>query len=169
VITKPPGRKRQASIAGDNDAPPQTLAIAERVGKLLAERGYVLVSGGRGGVMEAAFRGAMSAGGMTIGILPGPDAATANPWCTVVLPSNLGAARNVLVGLSGDLMVALGSSAGTLSEVCFAWVHGRPIYTIAGHSAFLDRLEGKPLDGRATSQIVVCKDVDELATRISQL
>ena len=106
---------------------------------MLGRRGITLITGGRrGGVMEAASRGAARAGGLTVGITPGDDARAANPWCDIVLPTGLGHARNAITALAGDFVVAVGGGAGTLSELCFAWIHARPIYVLAGSEGWSD-------------------------------
>ncbi|MBI4799350.1 MAG: TIGR00725 family protein [Desulfarculus sp.] len=118
---------RLVSVIGAGQAGPEALAQAQEVGRLLAAGGYGVVTGGLGGVMEAAARGAASAGGLTLGILPGLDPQAANPWCRVVIPSGLGQARNVLVVLSGLGVVAVSGGAGTLSEIGHALKVGKPV------------------------------------------
>jgi hypothetical protein len=100
---------------------------AEEVGRLLAERGCVVVTGGRGEVMAAASRGAKSAGGTTIGILPGTDRSDANEWVDHVVVTGLGHMRNFAVAASADAVIAVGGRWGTLSEIAFAKLLGRPI------------------------------------------
>lgn len=100
---------------------------AEAVGRALAERGAVVVCGGRGGVMEAACRGARSAGGTTVGILPGLERAEANAWVDVAIPTGLGEARNALVVCAADALVAVGGEFGTLSEIALALAAGKPV------------------------------------------
>jgi uncharacterized protein (TIGR00725 family) len=100
---------------------------AEEVGRLLAERGCTVVCGGRGEVMAAAARGAKSAGGTTIGILPGTSRTDANEWIDHVVVTGLGHARNAIVAASGDAVIAVGGSYGTLTEIGFARVYGRPV------------------------------------------
>jgi uncharacterized protein (TIGR00725 family) len=100
---------------------------AEEVGRLLAERGCTVVTGGRGEVMAAASRGAKAAGGTTIGILPGEDRAAANEWVDHVVVTGLGPMRNFAVAASGDAVIAVGGSWGTLSEIAFAKLLGRPV------------------------------------------
>jgi len=102
-------------------------ARAEEVGRLLAERGCTVVCGGRGEVMAAAARGAKSAGGTTIGILPGTSRAEANEWIDHVVVTGLGHARNAVVAATGDAVIAVGGSYGTLTEIGFARVFGRPV------------------------------------------
>jgi uncharacterized protein (TIGR00725 family) len=100
---------------------------AEEVGRLLAERGCTVVCGGLGEVMAAASRGAKSAGGTTIGILPGTSRADANEWIDHVVATGLGHARNAVVAASGDAVIAVGGSYGTLTEIGFARIFGRPV------------------------------------------
>ena len=103
---------------------------AERVGRLLGERGCTLVCGGRGEVMAAAARGARSAGGTTIGILPGERREDANEWIDHVVVTGIGHARNLAVVASGDAVIAVGGEWGTLSEIAYARKLGRPVVAI---------------------------------------
>lgn len=105
---------------------------AEEVGRLLAERGCTVVTGGLGEVMAAAHRGARAAGGTTIAILPGEDRSAANPWADHVVATGVGHARNLAVAASGDALIAVGGSWGTLAEVAFARRLGRPVVALAG-------------------------------------
>ncbi len=100
---------------------------AEEIGRLLAERGCTLVCGGRGEVMASAARGAKSAGGTTIGILPGETRADANEWIDHVVVTGIGHARNLAVVASGDAVIAVGGRYGTLAEIGFALTLGRRV------------------------------------------
>ena len=102
-------------------------ARAEEVGRLLAERGCTVVTGGLGEVMAAAARGAKGAGGTTIGILPGERREDANPWIDHVVVTGIGHARNLAVVASGDAVIAVGGSWGTLAEIGFASRLGRVV------------------------------------------
>jgi uncharacterized protein (TIGR00725 family) len=102
-------------------------AAAEPVGRLVAERGAVLVCGGLGGAMEAACRGAKEAGGTTVGLLPGPDRAGANPYVDVALPTGLAQGRNFLIVHAADALIAVGGGYGTLSEIALALRLGKPV------------------------------------------
>ena len=103
---------------------------AEEVGRLLAQSGCVVVSGGRGEVMAAAARGAKSAGGTTIGILPGESRTGANEWIDYAIATGIGHARNLAVVASGDAVIAIGGAWGTLAEIGFARVLGRPVVVL---------------------------------------
>lgn len=102
-------------------------AQAEEIGRLLAERGCTVVCGGLGEVMAAVARGAKSAGGTTIGILPGETRADANEWIDHVVVTGIGHARNLAVAASGDAVIAVGGEWGTLAEIAFARRLGRPV------------------------------------------
>jgi len=103
---------------------------AEEIGRLLAERGCTLVTGGLGEVMAAAARGAKGAGGTTIGILPGESRADANEWIDHAVVTGIGHARNLAVVASGDAVIAVGGSWGTLAEIGFARRLGRPVVVL---------------------------------------
>jgi uncharacterized protein (TIGR00725 family) len=109
------------AVVGPGDASADQIATAEEVGRELAQRGAVLISGGLGGVMEAACRGARQAGGTTVGLLPGLDRAAANEFVEVALPTGLGEARNALVARAADALIAVGGGYGTLSEIALAF------------------------------------------------
>ncbi|MEA2454637.1 MAG: hypothetical protein QOI45_899 [Thermoleophilaceae bacterium] len=112
------------AVVGPGDEP---TAAAADVGRLVAERGAVLVCGGLGGAMEAACRGAKQAEGVTVGILPGSDRSDANPYVDVALPTGLGEARNALVVRAADVVIAIGGGYGTLSEIALALKAGKRV------------------------------------------
>lgn len=103
---------------------------AEEVGRLLAEQGATVVTGGLGEVMAAASRGARSAGGTTIGILPGESRAHGNEWLDHVVVTGIGHGRNLAVVASGDAVIAVGGRYGTLAEIGFALTLGRPVVVL---------------------------------------
>lgn len=107
-------------------------ARAEEVGRLIAERGATLVCGGLDEVMEAAARGAKAGGGVTIGILPGESRRDANQWIDHVVVTGIGHARNLAVAASGDAVIAVGGGFGTLTEIAYARILGRPIVVLEG-------------------------------------
>jgi uncharacterized protein (TIGR00725 family) len=113
---------------------PQEAEWAAAVGRLLGERGAVLVCGGLGGVMEAAAGGAQQAGGLTVGILPGCDPAEANPNIDVALATGMGEMRNALIVRAARAIIAIGGGWGTLSEIALARRVGTPVVGL--HDAF---------------------------------
>jgi uncharacterized protein (TIGR00725 family) len=114
-------------VVGPGDASSEELWRAEEVGAGLASLGAVVVTGGLGGVMEAACRGARSRRGRTLGILPGEDRAEANGWVEIAVPTGLGELRNGLVVRASDGLVAIGGGHGTLSEIALALKLGRAV------------------------------------------
>jgi uncharacterized protein (TIGR00725 family) len=130
-LTRAPGAAATPYVAvvgaGGADVAPDVLAVAEAVGAELGRRGAVVVTGGLGGVMQAACRGARSAGAATLGILPGDDRGAANPFVSVAVATGLGELRNGLVVRSADALVAIAGGAGTLSEIALALKAGKPV------------------------------------------
>lgn len=115
------------SVAGPRRADGDVLARAEEVGARLVDAGFVVVTGGLDGVMEAASRGAKSRRGTTIGVLPGTDVTAANGWVDLALPTGLGELRNALVARMSEALIAVGEGHGTLTEIGFALGLGRPV------------------------------------------
>jgi uncharacterized protein (TIGR00725 family) len=120
------------SVIGAGQCGAAEQALAEEVGRLVAQAGATLVCGGLGGVMEAAALGAKEAGGTTIGILPGHDRAAANQYLDHVVTTGIGHARNLAVVSSGDAVIAIGGAYGTLSEIGLAAKIGRPVVILGG-------------------------------------
>ena len=118
---------RYVSVIGASRAGAELAAKAEELGELLAQRGLIVVCGGREGVMEAVARGVKKGGGVSIGILPEDDRRRAAPDITYTVCSAVGHARNLSVVASGDVVIALGGAWGTLSEIGLARSLGRPV------------------------------------------
>jgi uncharacterized protein (TIGR00725 family) len=131
------------AVVGASDASAEEERAAEAVGRSLGEAGAILVCGGRGGVMEAACRGAKRAGGTTVGILPGTSRADANPYVDVAIATGLGELRNGLVVRSADALVAVGGEFGTLSEIALALKAGK---TVIGLGAWELSRAGRAVD-----------------------
>lgn len=117
----------QVSVIGSGE---ENEARAAEVGRLLAGRGCTVVTGGLGEVMAAAARGAKSAGGTTLGVLPGERLADANDWVDYAVATGIGHARNLAVVASGQAVIAIGGSWGTLAEIAFARALGRPVVVL---------------------------------------
>ena len=117
-------------VVGGDPAPERELSLAEEVGRELARRGSTLVCGGRGGVMEAACRGARGEGGHTVGILPEADRSQANPFVEFPIVTGLGVARNAVVVLSSEALIAVDGGYGTLSEIAIAMQFEIPVVAL---------------------------------------
>ena len=115
------------AVIGGGQCSKEESAIAEAVGRELAKRGVVVVCGGLGGVMEAVCKGATSAGGLTVGILPGEMRQQANPYVRIPIVTGIGFARNVAVVKSAQAVIAIGGAYGTLSEISHALQAGVPV------------------------------------------
>lgn len=121
-------RKLMVGVMGGARVSAEVYQTALRLGELIAENGWLLLNGGRdAGVMRASAEGAKRAGGMTVGILPGDDAAGANPFIDIAVVTNMGDARNVINVLSSDVVVACQGGAGTISEIALALKNGKTV------------------------------------------
>jgi uncharacterized protein (TIGR00725 family) len=139
--------RRQVAVIGTSRCEPGSDAavFAEEVGRRLAEAGIAVVCGGLTGVMEAACRGASGAGGAAIGIVPGNSVAEANPFCTHVVATGIGHARNLAVVSSGEAVIAIGGEWGTLSEIGFARTIGRTVIALSSWAlSGREQMEGAP-------------------------
>jgi hypothetical protein len=118
------------SVIGSSRAKPEHLALAEEVGRELARRKVIVACGGLQGVMEAVCKGAKSAGGTTIGILPGRTSREANRYVDIPIVTTMGYSRNVIVVNTGDAVIAIGGAFGTLSEIAYALGDGIPVVAL---------------------------------------
>ena len=133
----PDAPARYVAVIGASQATDADMRDAEDVGRLLASAGAIVICGGRGGVMAAAAKGAASAGGTVVGLLPGEGRADANEWVTVALPTGIGELRNGLIVRAAEAMIAVGGAYGTLSEIALGLsagleVHGLHTWEIEG-------------------------------------
>ena len=131
----------RVSVIGGSDVGEETYETAREVGWLLGARGHTVVCGGRGGVMEAACRGARERDAETIGILPGERRSVANDWVTTPVVTGVGNVRNLMVVLNGDAVVAVDGATGTLSELGHALDCGRPVAGLDTHDVDLAGFE----------------------------
>ena len=126
-MRKPARAGLHVGVIGEGVCTRRGAALAERVGRAIAEAGAVLLCGGLGGVMEAASRGAARAGGTVVGLLPGFEARDANRWVSIPIVTGMDQARNVILVRSSDAVIAIGGRYGTLSEIALALKLGRPV------------------------------------------
>jgi uncharacterized protein (TIGR00725 family) len=148
------------SVIGAGQASDDEAAAAEEIGRLIAEAGAILVCGGLGGVMDAAARGCETAGGTSVGILPGDDRTHGSPHLTVRVATGLGEARNAIVARAADAVIAVGGEFGTLSEIAFALKMGKPVVGLGTWSLDLEGLPGDPLQRAATPADAVAKALE---------
>jgi uncharacterized protein (TIGR00725 family) len=163
TLIRPP----YVAVIGDGEpAGPDAHRIlewAEEVGQQLARGGAVVITGGLGGVMRAASRGALMAGGETIGILPGADASEANEFVRTPIATGLGVARNLVVVTSADAVIAVGGRHGTLSEIGLALRMGRHVVGLSTWRLESDHRMGGPRVHRASGP----RDAVSIALRLA--
>ncbi len=152
---------RIISVIGGSDSNQESLELAEQVGAEIARRGVILASGGLGGIMEAASRGAKKEGGQTIGILPTDSKEHANEFIDIAIPTGLGYARNYLVAKTGDAVIAIDGSAGTLSEIAIAWFSNKPVIALVTSGGWAAKLAGEKIDDRRADTVFGAKTPEE--------
>jgi uncharacterized protein (TIGR00725 family) len=164
-MTDEVNRRRVAAVVGANTASEAILIAAENIGRGLVEAGFRVATGGLGGVMTAASRGARHADGWSdgtvIGVLPGLVAAEANPFVDLVIPTGMNYARNTILVAMADVVIAVGGGSGTLSEIALAWQHGKPIVALDLGEGWSARLAGERLDHRRDDLLHRAASADE--------
>ncbi len=136
-------RSFHIGVAGGADCTAELYGLAEKVGLEIGKAGATLVCGGRTGVMEAAARGARAGGGHTIGVLPGVNRGEANRFIEHVICTGMGQARNVVLVLSTNVLIAIGGEYGTLSEIALALKHRIPVVGLCSWA--VERFNDDPL------------------------
>lgn len=157
-------RRLIVAVCGSVRPPPEAAAMAEAIGEGIVSNGWILATGGLGGIMEAASRGARSSAAWTghqvIGVLPSDQAADANPFVDIAMPTGLGRARNAVLVQMADAVVAVHGMAGTLSEIALAWQMGTPVVCLmAGGVA--QQMASTSLDDRRTDAIAGAASAEE--------
>lgn len=127
----PVRREPLVAIIGPGEAEPFLVSLAEELGRGVANMGVTVLTGGRGGVMAAASKGAKEAGGRTVGILPGTAMSPLNPYLDVAILTNLGHARNAVIAQTADAVLAVGGGYGTLSEIGLALRQNKVVVGLA--------------------------------------
>ena len=164
--------KKLISICGsdgdDERLSDYALETAEKVGRLIAQKGGVLVCGGRGGIMRAACKGAKEANGITVGILP-VSKDEANEYVDIGIPTSLGTMRNFLVVNSGDVVIAMGGRWGTLNEISFDMVLGKPLILIKGTGGCVDKIIEKEIMQHIESTYYIAESAEEAVEKAFEL
>jgi uncharacterized protein (TIGR00725 family) len=163
------GRRRQVCVLGSAEPGSKAYELAGAAGALLARLGITLVSGCGSPATRVAAERALEAGGLVVSIVPSDDIGLKDWPCTVLIPSGMGDARNLLMALSGDACLVIGGRAGTISEVCLAWLHRRPLLPLTGCGGWSDQLERNPPDERGNSQILSWGSIDQLERQLKEL
>lgn len=162
-------RRPQVCVLGSAEPGSAAYDLAGAAGTLLATLGVTVVSGCGSPATRVAAERALAAGGLVVSIVP-PDTMPAADWpATVVIPCGMGDARNLLMALAGDACIVIGGRAGTISEVCLAWLHQRPLLPLVGQGGWSDQLPSNPPDERKNSPILAWATCAELEAHLRAL
>jgi uncharacterized protein (TIGR00725 family) len=162
-------RRPQVAVLGSAEPGSAAYQLAGEAGALLARHGITLVSGCGSPATRVAAERAIAAKGLVVSIIP-PDTMPAPDWpATVVIPCGMGDARNLLMALAGDACIVIGGRAGTISEVCLAWLHKRPLLPLVGCGGWSHDLPAHPPDERKNSPIHPWGSAAELEKQLEQL
>jgi uncharacterized protein (TIGR00725 family) len=164
--------KKVISVCGsdvdDDQLSSNTLEIAEKVGRLIAKKGGVIVCGGLGGVMKAVCRGAKEENGLTIGILP-YNKEEANEYIDVAIPTNIGNVRNFIVANAGDVTIAIGGRWGTLNEISFRMICEKPLILIKGTGGCVDKIITSQMMQDIESHYYIANSAEEAVEKAFEL
>ena len=149
-------KKRQILVIGNNTngCTPKHEKIAYDIGVEIAKSDSVLITGGLGGVMAAASRGAHDANGLAIGIIPQDDPSVANEFCDIVIPTGMGLTRDYLNALSADGVIIVGGGSGTLSEACASYMYKKPMVAVRNLASSVEPYIDDYIDHRKNIKII---------------
>jgi uncharacterized protein (TIGR00725 family) len=168
-MNKPASRRFQVCVLGSAEPGSRAYQLAGDAGELLARRGITVVSGCGSPATRVAAERAVAAGGEVVSIIPADTMPAADWPATVVVPSGMGDARNLLMALAGDACIVIGGRAGTISEVCLAWLHKRPLLPLVGCGGWSHDLPSNPPDERRNSPILPWGSAAELEQQLKGL
>jgi uncharacterized protein (TIGR00725 family) len=157
------------SVIGASEIDKEIEAITFEMGRLLAQNKYIIACGGLSGVMEAICRGAKEENGLTIGIIPHVEKEMANKYIDIVIPCPFSQARNIVVVLSGDACLAISGKAGTLSEICFAWIYQKPIVALSNVEGWSSKIANQKLDNRRQDMIYGAETPQDAIKKLNEL
>ena len=163
------GRARQVCVLGSAEPGSSAYELAGAAGELLARLGITVVSGCGSPATRVAAQRALDANGLVVSIVPSDDISLRDWPCTVLIPCGMGDARNLLMALAGDACLVIGGRAGTISEVCLAWLHRRPLLPLTGCGGWSDQLEKNPPDERGNSRILGWGSIEGLERNLREL
>lgn len=162
-------RPRQVCVLGSAEPGSKAFELAAEAGELLARLGITVVSGCGSPATRVAAARALAAGGTVVSIVPSDDIGLKDWPCTVLIPCGMGDARNLMMALAGDACLVIGGRAGTISEVCLAWLHRRPLLPLTGCGGWSDQLEQNPPDERRNSPILPWSSMATLEGQLRSL
>lgn len=162
-------RSPQVAVLGSAEPGSAAYELAGAAGECLARLGITVVSGCGSPATRHAAERALAAGGQVLSIIPTDQLPPADWPASIVLPCGMGDARNLLMALAGDACLVIGGRAGTISEVCLAWLHKRPLLPLVGHGGWSDRLPDEPPDERANSPILPWDSIAALQKQLREL
>ena len=163
------GRARQVCVLGSAEPGSPAFDLAGAAGELLARLRITVVSGCGSPATRVAAERALKAGGLVVSIVPSDDINLRDWPCSVLIPCGMGDARNLLMALAGDACLVIGGRAGTISEVCLAWLHHRPLLPLTGYGGWSDQLEKNPPDERGNSRILSWSSMEGLERNLQEL
>jgi uncharacterized protein (TIGR00725 family) len=171
ALTSSAGKRVQLVVIGSaaDHCTAEARELAYRVGAEAARRGAILLTGGLGGVMESACKGAKENHGITVGIVPQDETHYANEHCDVVIATGIGWARDFATAYSADAIILIGGGAGALIETCAGYLKGKPIIAVGGSGGTADRVRGTFLDERRSVMILSERDPEKAVARALEL
>lgn len=161
--------KAVVSVIGASEIDKEIEDKTIEIGRLIAKNNYAVACGGLSGVMEAICKGAKEEGGFTIGIIPHTEKSLANKYVDIVIPCPFSQARNIVVVLTGDVCLAISGKAGTLSEICFAWIYDKPIVALSSVQGWSSKIANQKLDDRRNDMIYGVSTPLEAINKINEL
>jgi len=164
-----PHRRPQVCVLGSAEPGSTAYALAGEAGALMARLRITVVSGCGSPATRVAAERALQAGGEVVSIIPHGEMPAPDWPATVVIPCGMGDARNLLMALAGDACIVIGGRAGTISEVCLAWLHKRPLLPLVGCGGWSDALPSNPPDERGNSELLPWESIAQLESRLRGL
>lgn len=158
----------QIGVIGSNESQcsKELYEFAYTLGLFLGDQGHTVLNGGMQGTMEAISKGVKASGNTiskVVGILPFDNSVKANKYLDITIPTGIGFARNSVLVLSSDILIALGGGAGTLNEISYAWQFSKKVFCYTGAEGWSKKLAGQNLDDRKEGLLIGFKTLDELS------
>ncbi|MCX8059424.1 MAG: TIGR00725 family protein [Spirochaetes bacterium] len=160
-------KKFQVSLIGSSLCSEDVKNEAYKIGYIIGKKGFVLINGGRSGVMEGSAKGCIDAGGLVVGILPDYQFGSDNGYCSIVIPTGIGFARNIITAISGDIIIVVAGEAGTLCELSYSWIFKKVIICCSWIDGVSKDFAGKILDNKFIKEdpnykIIDAKNLEDL-------